>query len=191
MQQRIFGPLGMPHSEINDDTTEVIAHRATGYAPRSNPKVQQEMASVGVRILPGDGWVRLVRVSPHFGGSGVFTTLHDLLLWDRNWYSGSLAGQEFTALMNRTQRFQHDKDDGAFGLVWRKRYGHPMLDYSGADTSTYMARFPDQHLTIICLSNMPLGMRKAKPTRSWICSTMRTSCKLPREVSISTEQGIH
>jgi hypothetical protein len=34
-----------------------------------------------------------------------------------------------------------------------------MLDYSGGDTdtSTYMARFPDQHLTVICLSNMPLG----------------------------------
>jgi hypothetical protein len=33
------------------------------------------------------------------------------------------------------------------------------LDYSGGDTdgSTYMARFPEQHFTIICLSNMPLG----------------------------------
>jgi len=34
-----------------------------------------------------------------------------------------------------------------------------MLDYSGGDTdaSTYMVRFPEQRLTIICLSNMPLG----------------------------------
>jgi hypothetical protein len=34
-----------------------------------------------------------------------------------------------------------------------------MLDYSGGDTdaSTYMARCPDEHLTVICLSNMPLG----------------------------------
>ncbi len=34
-----------------------------------------------------------------------------------------------------------------------------MLDYSGGDTdtSTYMARFPTERATIICLSNMPLG----------------------------------
>lgn len=44
-------------------------------------------------------------------------------------------------------------------LVFAKGYGRPMLDYSGGDTdtSTYMARFPTEHLTIVCLSNMPLG----------------------------------
>jgi CubicO group peptidase (beta-lactamase class C family) len=164
MQERIFRPLGMMHTEINDDSTEVIPHRATGYAARPDPRVTKELAAVGIRIKPGDGWVRLVRVSPHFGGSGVFTSLNDLLLWDQNWYSGSLKGMEFTDLMNRRQKFQHDKDNDAFGLVWRTRYSHPMLDYSGGDTdtSTYMARFPDQHLTVICLSNMPLGDAEGK-----------------------------
>jgi CubicO group peptidase (beta-lactamase class C family) len=164
MRQRIFLPLGMTHSEIDDDTTEVIPHRATGYASRSDPHVTEELASVGIHIHPGAGWVRLVRVSPHYGGSGVFTTLNDLLLWDRNWYSGSLEGMAFTETMNRREKFAHDKDNDAMGLVWRTRFGHPMLDYSGADTdtSTYMARFPDQHLTVICLSNMPLGDAEGK-----------------------------
>jgi len=164
MHDRVFAPLGMSHTEIDDDTTEVIPHRATGYARRSDPEVIRELASAGVFIRPGDGWVRLVRVSPHFGGSGVFSTLDDLLLWDRNWYTASLAGQAFTELMNRRQRFQYDKDNDALGLVWRTRYGHAMLDYSGADTdtSTYMARFPEQHLTVICLSNMPLGDSEGK-----------------------------
>jgi CubicO group peptidase (beta-lactamase class C family) len=164
MREHVFAPLAMTHSLIDDDTTEVIPHRATGYAPRSDPKVIQELASVGIAIRPGDGWVRLVRVSPHFGGSGVFTTVDDLLLWDRNWYSGALAGPEFTELMNRRQKFAHDKDNDAFGLVWRTRYGHSMLDYSGADTdaSTYMARFPEQKITVICLSNMPLGDAEGK-----------------------------
>jgi CubicO group peptidase (beta-lactamase class C family) len=164
MHDRVFGPLGMVHTEIDDDTTEVIPHRATGYARRSDPEVVRELASVGVVIKPGKDWVRLVRVSPHFGGSGVFTTLDDLLLWDRNWYTGTLAGPAFTELMNRRQRFQYAKDNDAFGLVWRTRYGHPMLDYSGADidTSTYMARFPAQRLTVVCLSNMPLGDAEGK-----------------------------
>jgi len=164
MKERIFTPLDMSHTEIDDDTTEIIAHRATGYASRSDPRVIKELAAVGVAIKHGDGWVRLVRVSPHFGGSGVFTTLHDLLDWDRNWYTDTLAGQRFTDLMNRREKFQHDKDNDAFGLVWRSRYGHPMLDYSGGDTdtSTYMVRFPEQHLTVICLCNMPLGDAEAK-----------------------------
>jgi CubicO group peptidase (beta-lactamase class C family) len=164
MHDRIFGPLGMYHTEINDDTTEVIPHRATGYASRSDPRVAKELASVGVAINPGDGWVRLVRVASHFGGSGVFTTLEDLLLWDRNWYATNLAGPQFTELMNKREKFQHDKDNDAFGLVWRSLYDHPMLDYSGGDTdtSTYMTRFPDQHVTIICLSNMPLGDAEGK-----------------------------
>lgn len=164
MQARIFRPLGMTHTEINDDSTKIIPHRAVGYALRSDPRVAKELTSVGVLIKPGDGWVRLVRVAPHFGGSGVFTSINDLLLWDQNWYSGTLKGQEFTDLMNRRQKFQHDKDNDAFGLVWRTRYGHPMLDYSGGDTdtSTYMARFPDQHITVICLSNMPLGDSEGK-----------------------------
>jgi len=164
MKERIFTPLGMSHTEIDDDTTEIIPHRATGYASRSDPSVVKELAAVGVAIKPGDGWVRLVRVSPHFGGSGVFTTLNDLLDWDKNWYTDTLAGQKFTDLMNRREKFQHDKDNDAFGLVWRSRYGHPMLDYSGGDTdtSTYMVRFPEQHLTVICLSNMPLGDAEGK-----------------------------
>jgi hypothetical protein len=39
-----------------------------------------------------------------------------------------------------------------------------MLDYSGGDTdtSTYMARFPEERMTIICLSNMPLGDAEGK-----------------------------
>ena len=159
MEGRIFAPLQMFHSEIDDDATEVIPHRATGYAPRSDARVQKELAAAGVTVRQGDGWVRLVRISPHFGGSGVFTTLNDLLLWDGNWYSGQLAGPKFTALMNARETFANGKDNDALGLVWREFYGHAALDYSGGDTdaSTYMVRFPEQRLTVICLSNMPLG----------------------------------
>ncbi len=164
MHGKIFLPLQMNHTEIDDDTTAIIPHRATGYAPRSDERVIKELSDAGVKIHPGGGWVRLVRVSPHFGGSGVFTTLNDLLKWDRNWYSGALAGPAFTALMNQRKKFEHPKDNDAFGLVWRDLFDRPMLDYSGGDTdaSTYMARFPDDHLTVICLSNMPLGDAEGK-----------------------------
>jgi CubicO group peptidase (beta-lactamase class C family) len=124
----------------------------------------KELAASGIQIRPGEGWVRLARVSPHYGGSGVFSTLEDLARWDENWYSSRLAGPAFTELMNQRMHFQHDKDNDAFGLVWRELYGKTMLDYSGGDTdsSTYMARFPSEHFTIVCLSNMPLGNAEGK-----------------------------
>jgi len=177
MRVRVFGPLGMSHSEVNDDSTEVIPHRTTGYALRSDPSVLKELAGVGVAIKPGAGWARLVRVAPHFGGSRVFTTLDDLLLWDTNWYTASPAGPQFTELMNKRVKFEYDKDNDAFGLVWRSRYGHLMIDYSGGDTdtSTYTARFPEQHFTIICLSNMPLGDAEVRRTQCWIFSTIGAS----------------
>jgi CubicO group peptidase (beta-lactamase class C family) len=164
MREKVFRPLGMLHSDINDDTTLIIPHRATGYAPRADPQVIKALAENGIQIRPGKGWVRLLRVSPHYGGSGVFSTLEDLTKWDANWYAPKLVGDAFTALMNKRMRFQHDKDNDAFGLVWRELYGRQMLDYSGGDTdtSTYMARFPAEQFTIICLSNMPLGQAEEK-----------------------------
>jgi len=164
MQQRVFAPLNMRHSDINDDTTLVIPNRATGYAPRSDPRLIKELADSGIQIRPGEGWVRLARVSPHYGGSGVFSTLEDLAKWDENWYSNQLAGPAFTELMNKQMHFQHDKYNDAFGLVWRELYGKAMLDYSGGDTdtSTYMARIPSEHFTVVCLSNMPLGDAEGK-----------------------------
>src|SRR5580658_10010779 len=108
MQRRVFSPLNMSHSDINDDTTLVIPNRATGYAPRSNPRLIKELTESGIQIRPGEGWVRLTRVSPHYGGSGVFSTLEDLAKWDENWYGGKLAGPAFTELMNKRMHFQHD-----------------------------------------------------------------------------------
>jgi hypothetical protein len=61
--------------------------------------------------------------------------------------------------MNKRMHFQHHKDNDAFRLVWRELYGKPMLDYPGGDTdtSTYMARFPTEHFTIVCLQICGLG----------------------------------
>jgi CubicO group peptidase (beta-lactamase class C family) len=192
MHDRVFVPLGMSHSEINDDSTEVIPHRATGYALRSDPRVLKELAQVGVVIKPGDGWARLVRVAPHFGGSGVFTTLNDLLLWDRNWYAGTLAGPQFTELMNKRMKFEHDKDNDALGLVWRSSYGHPMLDYSGGDTdtSTYMARFRRSTSRSSVFRTCRLEMRKVRRTQCWIFSTVGASCRDCSETAVQLVDAI-
>ena len=164
VQQRLFKPLAMHESLVNDDATAVIPHRATGYAPRDNPGILRDLRSVGVEARAGMGYVRLPRVSPHYGGSGVFSSIEDLAKWDADFYDHRLAGPAFSELMLRREKFQHDKDNDAFGLVHGSFQGRPLIWFSGADFdgSTYMARLPQEQTTVICLSNMPTGNCEAK-----------------------------
>jgi CubicO group peptidase (beta-lactamase class C family) len=158
MHDRVFAPLGMDATLIDDDTTLVIPHRAIGYTPRSG-KVLDELAKANIHAQNGAGFIRLDRNSPHFGGSGVFSSIADLTKWDANWYAQRLAGPDFTALMNKRIKFQHDKDNDAFGLVFGNYDGEQTIWYAGddIDSSTYMIRFPARRTTVIVLSNNPLG----------------------------------
>lgn len=158
LQQRVFTPLQMNQAHLNDDSTLVVTGRATGYIGRSEALVA-EGRSIGLSFRGGTGWARLERVSPHYGGSGVFASLEDLVKWDTNWYSEGVGGRGFTELMHSRQRFAHAKDNDAFGLVRSERFGHEMWSYAGGDldSSTYMARFPKLRTTVICLSNISGG----------------------------------
>ncbi|MGH8202276.1 MAG: serine hydrolase domain-containing protein [Steroidobacteraceae bacterium] len=162
MRKEIFEPAGMFASEINDDSTEVIPNRAYGYAPRTTAVIA-ELRSVGVFARPGPGWILLARNSPHFGGSGVFSTIDDLAKWDDNWYTQKVGGRGFTNLMAHRERFAFGAMD-AMGLGIHERFGLKTINYSGADidASTFMERFPSVRFTIICLSNDPLGDAESK-----------------------------
>ncbi len=164
LEARIFVPLEMRDSQLNDDATVVIRNRATGYADRSDEKIRAQLRSVGVDARAGAGYVRLPRISPHYGGSGVFSTIEDLAKWDAGFTNHRLGGPAFTELMLRRETFEHDKDNDAFGLVHGTFRGHDTIWFSGADVdgSTYMVRLPERQLTVICLSNLPTGDAEGK-----------------------------
>jgi CubicO group peptidase (beta-lactamase class C family) len=137
-RREIFEPLAMTNSHINDDLGRVVPNRATGYNLRSPGIYQQEL-----------------RRSPHFGGSGLFTSVEDLVKWDRNFSTHKLGGPELTALMLSTMKFDHAKANDAFGLVWGNHKGNRTIWYEGGDLgySSYMVRLPDAGLTVVVLSN--------------------------------------
>ena len=138
---RMFEPLGMHDSLVNDDLATVIARRATGYN------------------VDNDSYRREIRRAPHYGGSGVFSTVRDLARWSMAYESHALGSQELTELLLSTRRFDHDKTNDAFGLVWGEYRGQRTLWYEGGDLgfSSYMVRVPDSGLTIIVLSNLGTG----------------------------------
>jgi hypothetical protein len=119
-----------------------------------------------VRIKPPEpaAAASFTRSAPYYGGSGVFSTVEGLAKWDANFDRNKLAGPQFTQLMLRHEKFEHDKDNDGLGLVFGEFDGRPMLWFSGddLDSSTFMARLPGEHLTVICRSNMPRGPSEDK-----------------------------
>ncbi len=164
LERRFFVPLGMTHTSLNDDSTLIVPQRAIGYVDRADPAVQKQLASVGIILRPGKGYAQMLRVSPHYGGSGIFSTLEDFARWDNNFYDPIVGGPAFLRQILHRERFAHDKDNDAFGLVYGQFQGREMLWFSGSDldTSTYFARFPADHLTVICLSNLTFGNAEEK-----------------------------
>ena len=163
LQARVFAPLGMSNTHLDDDATLIVRGRATGYVRRDDPGVRGALESVGVHIRAGTGFARMVRTSPHYGGSGVFSTLEDLARWDASFSNGRL-GAGFAQQMLQRTKFAHDKTNDAFGLVIGSYRGQEMIWFSGGDfdTSTYMARFPQARLSIYCLSNLATGNAEEK-----------------------------
>jgi len=151
MEREIFEPLGLRDTHVDVDLGRIVPRRATGYN----------------RLDDGDGYRREIRRSPHYGGSGVFSTVRDLARWDRSLRDHRLAGPELTRLLLSTRRFDHDKSNDAFGLVWGELDGHRTLWYEGGDLgfSSFMIRLPDDDLTVIVLSNLGTG-RAAERARA-------------------------
>lgn len=156
--KRIFEPLGMMNTLINDDITEVIKNRVMPYNKRTLEYVQA-YGSMGVKIREEGKWIQHPRTSPHYGGSGVVTTIGDLLKWSENFVTKKFGGQEFYDLMHKTIKFEHDRDNQAFGLYFDKFKSRTCVAWDGGDfgISSQLIRFPDKGIAIIVLSNLGSG----------------------------------
>ena len=143
----IFQPLGMADTHFHDDPAEIVARRALGYAP-----------------LAGGGFEISMTRLPMIGDGGVFTTVSDLALWDKNFYEPQVGGLDFLDVMHERAVL----NDGevlpyASGLSHGTYRGLPTVSHGGAFVGfrAQMLRFPEQRTTFICLCNRA----DANPTR--------------------------
>lgn len=165
-KRRLFVPLGMTHTIVNDDATTVIPNRVTPYNERTKTLVDAYRKE-GFAVNYGSGWIQHPRNSPHYGGSGVNTTINDLIKWEANFFSKRFGGEQFYQLMHRTPRFRHDMDNQAFGLYRGTCKGHTYWAWDGGDygVSAQIMRFPKERLAIIVLSNIGSGNAAQKAQR--------------------------
>lgn len=138
--ERLFGPLGMLSSHIHDDHAEVVPGRTQAYEPRE---------AGGFRIS--------VPVFDVVGTTGLFTTIEDFALWDRNLRNGTVGGLETVADLLRPRLL----NDGtptlyARGYMLHEHAGRPTVSHGGLDRGyrAHYVRFPSEDLAIICFANV-------------------------------------
>ncbi|PQA54508.1 serine hydrolase domain-containing protein [Siphonobacter curvatus] len=153
-REHLFLPLGMKSTHVDDDVTLIVPNRATGYMPLT-PALIEQTRQAGYYLEDRHGYAQMHRNAPHHGGSGVFTSINDWFLWNQNFYTHKIGGQAFYDLMHQRLKFNHPKDNDAFGLVFGRFEGEEIIWYSGGDIgfNSYFMRFPQQQVTVVCFSN--------------------------------------
>ena len=158
LKEKIFIPLEMHSTLVNDDIFEIIPNRALGYNYRDKENTEWLLNS-GYINHPGTGFLQIHRNSPHYGGSGIYTSISDFKKWINNFDTKTFGGAAFYNLMHKTLSFDHDKDNDAFGLVHGQYDDQALIWYEGGDWgfSSFMLRFPEKNLSFICFSNLGTG----------------------------------
>ncbi|MEM6771796.1 MAG: serine hydrolase domain-containing protein, partial [Bacteroidota bacterium] len=152
--ERLFLPLGMINTLINDDITTVIPNRVTPYNERTRENVAL-YNELGVAVGEAGDYIAHHRNAPHYGGSGVVTTVEDILKWSKNMVSQEFGGPEFYQQLHQTYPFAHDRNNQAFGLYFGDFNGRKIVAWDGGDwgISAQLMRFPDHGIAITVLSN--------------------------------------
>jgi CubicO group peptidase (beta-lactamase class C family) len=138
LQENVFSPLGMTHTTLHVDRRVIVPQRAWPYM------VQQGVPSLYLNSQEtrGDG--------------GIFTTIGDLALWERNLIAPKVAGEAVIAQMQKTQSLSDGTvNNYAPGFFVYSHRGHRMLEHNGAEYGYHADKltFPDAALSVILLCN--------------------------------------
>jgi CubicO group peptidase (beta-lactamase class C family) len=140
-QENIFTPLGMSSTQIFNDHTQIIPHRATGYG------YDEEKKSLGVEMSNFE----------QTGDGSVQTSVEDLLRWDENFYTAKIGGADLIRQMQVVGTLNSGKEHGyAAGLMISTYRGQPSVRHGGAWAGyrAELLRFPKQHTSVAVLCNV-------------------------------------
>ncbi len=141
-RKNIFEPLKMYNTFYHDDNTRIIKNRAVSYENESG-----ELKNKTMRYdLVGSG--------------GIYSNVHDLYLWDQNFYHNTL-GKGTNTLLEKLQKeglLKNGEPTGtgyALGIQIGEYQGLKTVSHSGglAGYRIYLLRFPMQNFSVVLLGN--------------------------------------
>lgn len=132
-QERILAPLGMNHTGFNT-SRRIVPNLATGY---------YSLGSTFINATPQSS-------TDSYGAAGLTSTVGDLLTWDQALFTNRLIPRS-----SYEQMIAHTANNYGYGWEIRTWFGRRQIGHagSGAGFSTFIARFIDDGLTVIVLSN--------------------------------------
>jgi len=145
LQQRIFGPLGMPHTSVLDQSA-IIPNRISSYTLRKGQLKNARRA--WQHELPS--WY------------GIWSTVEDMVKFDAGLSSGALIKLETLAHMWAPATLKDGKnssiDQNLYGLGWfiLSAAGHRIVGHPGW-TGTLYLKYRDDQISIILLANLDAG----------------------------------
>ncbi len=137
--KHLFEPLQMYNTQFWDNYQDVIPMKATGYKYKMG---QFRVSQTNNNEVTGDG--------------NLITTISDLSLWDKNFYTKEVGGNYLSSNFHKKGFLtNNDSIEYGFGLEFDEYRGLKTIGHGGkvpGFTSSYL-RFPDKNTSLIILSN--------------------------------------
>ncbi|HEU4516707.1 MAG TPA: serine hydrolase domain-containing protein [Steroidobacteraceae bacterium] len=137
-KERIFEPLAMKNTSIVDRYPDGIAALARGYRREDRGFVIDET-----------GWEQV-------GDGQVHSDLHDLALWDENFYTAKVGGRAVIDEMYQVGRLNSGESTGyGGGLSIAESRGLTWVSHGGSWVGyrSNISRVPSEHFSVIVLCN--------------------------------------
>jgi D-alanyl-D-alanine carboxypeptidase len=191
LAERIFRPLGMTATRIND-TLAVIPYRATGYVRHGSNLRIRDFISPTLRAT---------------GAGGIVSSVLDLAKWDAALNSDKLLKRSVLRQMWTPAKLKNGQATW-YGFGWEvgEENGHKFVGHTGGipGFSAHISRYADDKLTVIVLANsssadtgtIALGVASkyipelARPERKPIEDKEPETTKALKAVPVSTLGGM-
>ncbi|MBL8270990.1 serine hydrolase domain-containing protein [Steroidobacter sp.] len=151
--ERMFAPLGMSRTVFADDATEVIRGRVHGYSRTANT------------------WHTSLLNAETVGGTGLVTTVEDMLTWLRNYGAPRVGDAKLIDMIATPARLTVGGNNYNFGVITKQIAGHQAI-VLGGEAEAFRATgfyFPGDDLAVTVMSNN-LGALTAKQLAEEVAS---------------------
>jgi CubicO group peptidase (beta-lactamase class C family) len=144
LKERVFAPAGMSTATTFNSSRSDIPNRVFGYSKTES----------GYELNDYDAFNDML------GDGGVYATLKDFIAWDNSLYANSVVTSETLAEMYTSAQLNNgESTDYGFGWGVGAFHGHRKIGHGGSWVGfrTNIARYPEENLTIVVLTNRADG----------------------------------
>ena len=144
VKDRVFAPAGMSTATTFSSSRPDIPNRVIGYSK----------TETGYELNDYDAFNDML------GDGGVYATVKDFIAWDKSLYANAVVAGETLAEMYTSAQLNNGENTG-YGLGWSvgAHHGHRRIGHGGSWVGfrTNIARYPEENLTIVVLTNRADG----------------------------------